>query len=85
MTDLNKIPELKNIPVDRLIELAKADKEGKCLILTQELGMSMLAGSMAIVNTLGFNGMHCVYNNGAAIISYEDAAINLNESAHKIL
>lgn len=88
MTDLNKIPELKNIPVDRLIELAKADKEGKLLILTQELALSMKAGARAIVKNNNLRNTEFWYNisgnwEESLTVQYDDAATNLYRASEK--
>lgn len=78
------------VPLDRLLELADADKDGRLVVLDEKIALSMCAGARAIENNKRLFGVTYGYDifgvcGGPKEISYYDAAKKLREIAEPVL
>lgn len=77
-------------PIDRLRELAQADREGRVVVLDEKTALSLLAGARAIENNKRLLGAIYCYDifgklGGPKEVSYYEAAKILREAAEAAL
>ena len=86
--ELELFHAVKNdIPLDKLSQICEAERDGRCVIITEEIALAMSAGAGLIEEEHILDDCAYVYNYdyGLKAISYKNAAQILRELAKKVL